>query len=80
MIANYHTHTARCGHAVGEDREYAEMALARGLKTLGFSDHVPMPFADGHESQRWIFPSVQVPQRLCRYRRLYVQRYRCIYL
>ena len=50
MIANYHTHTFRCGHAVGEDREYVETALARGLKVLGFSDHVPMPFPDGHES------------------------------
>ena len=50
MIANYHTHTARCGHARGSDREYVEYALARGLKVLGFSDHVPMPFRDGHES------------------------------
>ena len=40
----------RCGHAVGTDRAYVEAAIARGLLTLGFSDHVPMPFADGHES------------------------------
>ena len=51
MIANYHTHTRRCGHAVGEDREYVEYAIERGLKVLGFSDHVPMPFPDGHESR-----------------------------
>ncbi len=50
MIANYHTHTYRCRHAVGEDREYVEYAILRGLKTLGFSDHVPMRFADGHVS------------------------------
>ena len=50
MLANYHTHTARCGHAVGEDRAYVETAVARGLKVLGFSDHVPMRFPDGHES------------------------------
>ena len=50
MLANYHTHTFRCGHAVGEDRAYVETAIARGLKVLGFSDHVPMPFPDGHES------------------------------
>ena len=50
MIVNYHTHTYRCRHAVGEDREYVEHAIARGLKELGFSDHVPMPFPDGHES------------------------------
>ena len=51
MFANYHTHTFRCGHAVGEDREYVETAIRRGLKVLGFSDHVPMPFPDGHESR-----------------------------
>ena len=50
MIANYHTHTFRCGHAKGEDREYVETAIERGLQVLGFSDHVPMPFPDGHES------------------------------
>ncbi|MBR5702290.1 MAG: PHP domain-containing protein, partial [Oscillospiraceae bacterium] len=58
MIANYHTHTYRCGHAVGEDREYVEKAIERGLKVLGFSDHVPMPFPDGHESR------FRVPLRL----------------
>ena len=51
MIANYHTHTYRCGHAVGEDRQYVETAIERGLKVLGFSDHVPMPSPDGHESR-----------------------------
>ena len=49
MLANYHTHTYRCNHAVGTDREYVEKAIERGLKTLGFSDHVHMPFPDGHE-------------------------------
>ena len=58
MIANYHTHTVRCGHAVGADREYVETAIARGLKILGFSEHVPMPFPDGHESR------FRVPVRL----------------
>ena len=52
MIANYHTHTYRCGHAVGEDRQYVETAIERGLKVLGFSDHVPMPFPDGHGGLR----------------------------
>ena len=51
MLANYHTHTTRCGHAVGEDREYVETAIRRGLKVLGFSDHVPMAFPDGRESR-----------------------------
>ena len=37
MIANYHTHTPRCNHAVGSEVEYVENALAQGLKILGFS-------------------------------------------
>jgi histidinol-phosphatase (PHP family) len=51
LTANYHTHTVRCGHAEGTDREYAEKAVERGLTLLGFSDHVTMPFPDGHESR-----------------------------
>ncbi|MBQ1820835.1 MAG: histidinol-phosphatase [Clostridia bacterium] len=58
MQCNYHTHTMRCGHAAGEDRDYVETAIARGLSTLGFSDHIPMPFSDGHES------GYRVPMRL----------------
>ena len=50
MICNYHTHTFRCGHAVGSEREYIEKAIAEGLTTIGFSDHVPMPFSDGFQS------------------------------
>ena len=41
MTANYHTHTIRCNHASGTDREYVEAAIAAGFKTLGFSDHSP---------------------------------------
>ena len=50
LLANYHTHTTRCGHAKGEDREYIENAIKGGLKILGFSDHTPMPFPSGHHS------------------------------
>ncbi len=41
MIANYHTHTFRCNHATGTEREYIENAIAGGLKILGFADHAP---------------------------------------
>ncbi len=44
MIANYHTHTVRCNHAVGTEREYIETAIARGIQVLGFSDHSPYVF------------------------------------
>lgn len=44
MIANYHTHTARCNHATGQEREYVENGLKAGLEILGFSDHAPCVF------------------------------------
>lgn len=46
MLANYHTHTVRCMHAVGTEREYIEHAIKEGFKILGFSDHVPQPYPD----------------------------------
>lgn len=50
MLANYHTHTARCLHASGSDEEYVQKAIAEGLKTLGFSDHAPYIYPDGYVS------------------------------
>lgn len=49
--ANFHTHTTRCKHAYGEDREYVEKAIEAGFEVLGFSDHVPQPFKDGYVSR-----------------------------
>lgn len=40
MLVDYHLHTPMCGHAVGEPKDYVEMALQRGLDEMGFSDHV----------------------------------------
>ncbi len=48
MLFNYHTHTKRCRHANGEDREYVENAIQKGMQTLGFSDHAPYLFKDPH--------------------------------
>lgn len=39
-LADYHVHTARCGHAVGRIEEYVERAIAAGLSEVGFSDHL----------------------------------------
>lgn len=44
MRYNLHTHTYRCNHASGEDREYVEAAIKAGIKVLGFSDHCPQFF------------------------------------
>lgn len=46
MLFNYHTHTKRCRHANGEDREYVENAIQKGMQVLGFSDHAPYLFKD----------------------------------
>lgn len=43
MKANFHTHTYRCGHAQGHEREYVEAAVQAGFEQLGFSDHTPWP-------------------------------------
>lgn len=44
MIANYHSHTWRCNHAQGTEREYVENGIQAGLRILGFSDHTPYIF------------------------------------
>ena len=52
MIANYHTHTWRCGHAEGGERDYVGAALSAGLQILGFSDHTPYDFFDSEPRSR----------------------------
>lgn len=64
MIANYHTHTWRCGHAEGGEREYVQQAVKAGLKTLGFSDHTPYPFFDSEPRNR---PMRMKPEELPEY-------------
>ena len=39
---DYHTHTARCGHATGSASDYVEAARSRGLSGIGISDHLPL--------------------------------------
>lgn len=49
MLRNYHSHTARCGHAWGTDEAFVEAAIAAGFSVLGFSEHAPWPFTDGYQ-------------------------------
>lgn len=51
MLANYHTHTYRCGHARGDDREFVESAIAGGMKILGMADHCPWIYDNGYVSR-----------------------------
>lgn len=57
MNFNFHTHTCRCHHAKGKDEEYVKMAIERGIKILGFSDHAPMHFGGGYSSYFKMEPS-----------------------
>ncbi len=40
-LCDTHTHTARCGHAGGQDEEFIEQAIARGLSAIAVTDHGP---------------------------------------
>lgn len=40
---NFHGHTRRCGHAVGEEEAYVQAAIRAGYRKIGFSDHAPYP-------------------------------------
>ena len=57
MLANYHTHTERCGHARGADREFVESAIEGGFQVLGFADHCPWVFGDGYVSHIRMTPA-----------------------
>lgn len=58
MLAhNYHTHTARCNHADGTEKDYIENALLAGFQTLGFSDHAPYVFEGDYYSNFRMRPS-----------------------
>ena len=58
MKKNYHTHTFRCYHAMGNEYAYIRRALAAGIEVLGFSDHAPMPFPKGHDAYYRMKPSL----------------------
>ena len=43
MKTNYHTHTYRCKHAMGNDERIVLNAIKADFDILGFSDHTPWP-------------------------------------
>lgn len=49
MPVDYHIHTKMCGHAEGEMEDYIAAAQQRGLREIGFSDHIPMYFLAADE-------------------------------
>ena len=63
-MANYHCHS-RFDDGHGELEDYVRAALRKGLQTLGFAGHAPVPFACD-----WTIPSTLLPEYLQTARRL----------
>ncbi len=41
-LMDYHSHNRRCGHALGEIKDYVEAAIDMNLQEIGISDHFPL--------------------------------------
>jgi histidinol-phosphatase (PHP family) len=53
---NYHGHTYRCGHAgTAQDEAYVTAAIRRGYTTIGFSDHVMLPWVTYKNTTRGVY-------------------------
>ena len=64
MRIDYHTHHARCGHAVGTLEEYVQSAIRLGLEEIGLSDHMPLLHVDPAD----YYPDMAMPlEELPRY-------------
>ncbi|HVR43068.1 MAG TPA: histidinol-phosphatase HisJ family protein [Thermoanaerobaculia bacterium] len=60
MLTDYHTHTFRCGHAVGTMQEYVEEAIAKGIDEIGLTDHLWLYFdPPERRDPRWAMPEDQ---------------------
>ena len=64
IVANYHCHS-RFDDGHGELEAYVQAALRKGLRTLGFAGHAPVPFACD-----WTIPPRLLPEYLDTARRL----------
>jgi len=54
MPADYHTHTAYCGHARGSIGQYVESAISLGLREIGFSDHLGRYYLTPAQRRRYL--------------------------
>lgn len=60
MLTDYHTHTFRCGHAVGVLPEYIESAIAKGIGEIGLTDHLWLYFDEpAKRDPQWAMPEEQ---------------------
>lgn len=45
-MIDYHMHSYLCRHGQGEIAQYVEAALSKGLREIGFAEHIPIPDLD----------------------------------
>ncbi|WMT41138.1 histidinol-phosphatase HisJ [Paenibacillus sp. D2_2] len=57
MLIDYHTHHARCGHAIGTLEEYIQRGIEIGLSQIGVSDHMPLL----HVNPQTYYPEMAMP-------------------
>ncbi|NVM44844.1 MAG: histidinol-phosphatase [Candidatus Lokiarchaeota archaeon] len=41
-LRDYHTHSRRCGHGLGEIEDYVKSAIVKNLNEIGIADHFPI--------------------------------------
>ena len=68
-ITSYHSHTTRCGHALGSDESYIINAISGGYEIFGMSDHAPWPLVNG-ESGSYRMALSELPSYLASFRKL----------
>ena len=60
MRTNFHTHTFRCNHCKGTERDMIQAAIANGYSDLGFSDHTAWPH-EGADEVNYHMKMAQLP-------------------
>ena len=62
MLIDYHTHHARCGHAVGQLEDYVVSALNQGMEQIGLSDHMPLLHVSDKDNPDSAMPMEELPR------------------
>jgi len=61
-LTDYHTHSYRCGHAVGTMDEYIESAISKGIDEIGLTDHLHLYFDPPEKrNPQWAMSEDQYP-------------------
>ena len=56
MKVNYHMHTKRCNHAIGDEEDYIINAIKAGFDEVGFACHSPWKFEGNYRSHMRMQP------------------------